>query len=74
MKMSILDLRTILSAGSNVVVDAADMSILDMRSIAMDAKLSGTHVTIRNASLLDPLDCRIVAIAGGKGTVTFDFM
>ena len=73
MKMSVLDLCMVISAGSNVIVDATDMSTLDMRSIASNAKMSGTHVTIRNASLLSLLDCRTIAMAGGKGTVTFDF-
>lgn len=74
MKRSSLELRSLLISGGNLIVDASDFSPLELRSLALAAKSNGSKMTIRNASLLSTLECRSIAIAGGKGTITFDMI
>lgn len=68
-----LDLQSIISSGGSVVVDAGRKTTLDLKSLAIAAKISGTTLILKNASRKTTLDCKVIAIAGGKGTVIFDF-
>lgn len=74
MKKSSLELRSLLISGGNLVVDATSYSPLELRSLAIVAKANGSQITVRNASLLSTLECRSIAIAGGKGTITFEMI
>ena len=71
--MTSFDIRGICISGGNVVVSANNFSSLDLKGIALIAKAHGVRVTIKNASILTPLTCKGIALAGGIGTVTFDF-
>lgn len=72
--MSALEMRSIIVAGGDLIVDAKSMSALELRSLAMIAKTKGSRITIRNASSLSSLESRSIALIGGKGTITFDFV
>lgn len=71
--MTALEIRTILSSGGNVVVDATKFTALELRTMASTAQSNGTKITIRNANTKTALECRGIASAGGTGTVFFDF-
>lgn len=71
--MTALEIRTILSSGGNVTVDASKFTALELRTMASAAHSSGTNITIRNASSKTALECRSIASSGGAGTVNFDF-
>lgn len=74
MKKSSLELRSLLISGGNLIVDATSFSPLELRALAIVAKANGSKITIRNASSLSTLVCRGIAIAGGKGTITFEMI
>ena len=74
MKKSSLELRSLLISGGSLIVDASAYSPLELKSLAIVAKANGSKITIRNASLLSTLECRSIAIAGGKGTITFEMV
>ena len=56
-----------------MIVDASRKTTLDLQSLAIAAKISGTMLILKNASKKTTLDCKSIANAGGKGTVIFDF-
>ena len=70
MKKTSIELRSLLISGGNLIIDASSLSPLELRSLAIVAKANGSHITIRNASQYTTLECRSIAIAGGKGTIT----
>lgn len=74
MKKTSLELRSLLISGGNLVVDATLYSPLELRALAIAAKANGSRISIRNASSLSTLECRNIAIAGGKGTITFEMI
>lgn len=71
--MTALDIKGICMSGGNVVVSANNFSSLDLKGIALTAKAHSVKVTIKNASKLTTLTCKGIALAGGTGTVIFDF-
>ena len=71
--MTPLDLRGICMGGGCVVVSAIQFSPLDLRGIASAAKGHGGKLIIKQATRLSVMSCRSIALAGGEGTVTFDF-
>ena len=73
MKMLTLEIKGICMAGGDVVVNAKDFSIIDLKGIANTAGRYGVKLCIKNASEIPTMSCKGIAMAGGKGTVTFDF-
>lgn len=71
--MTSLELRGICREGGCVVVSAMQFSPLDLRGIATAAKGHGGKLIIKNATRLSAMSCRSIALAGGEGTVIFDF-
>lgn len=69
---SSLELRSIASSGGNLIVDANNMSSLELRSLASTCKQSHTTLTINNASKLSALECRSIASLY-PSNVTFNF-
>lgn len=56
-----------------MIVNATQFSLLDLRGIASAAKGHGGKLLIKQATRLSVMSCRSIALAGGDGTVTFDF-
>ena len=71
--MNTLNLRSVLLSGGNIVVDASKLSPIELRMLAHTAKISGGTILGKKSFLYNALECRNIALAGGKGTVTFDF-
>lgn len=71
--MTTLEIRSILSTGGNVIVDASKFTALELRTMASTAQSKGVKITIHNADSKTALECRGIAAAGGIGTVNFDF-
>lgn len=71
--MTTLDIKGICMSGGNIIVNASNISPLDLKNIALTAKSYGVKVLIKGASKLSPLTCKGIALSGGIGTVTFDF-
>lgn len=73
MKKLTLEIKGICMAGGDVVVNANDYSIIDLKGIAITAGNYGVKMYIKNACDIPALNCKGIAMAGGKGTVIFDF-
>lgn len=73
MKKLTLEIKGICMAGGNVVVNATDYSIIDLKGIAITASHYGVNLCIKKADSIPAISCKGIAMAGGKGTVTFDF-
>lgn len=71
--MLALEIKGICMAGGDVVVDATDFSIFELKGIANTAGRYGVKLYIKKASEIPATSCKGIAMAGGKGTVTFDF-
>lgn len=71
--MTALEIKTLISSGGNVIVDATKFTTLELRTMASDAYSNGVKITIRQAYSKTSLECRDIAFAGGVGTVSFDF-
>ena len=74
MKKTALEIKGICIAGANVIINATDYSVLELKSIVIAAKIAGTRLCIKHSSKLTTLDCKGIANVGEKGTVTFDFV
>jgi hypothetical protein len=72
-KISFRDIQALLFSGGNVIVNAADYSTSELKSIAFTARANTVSVVIRNAKRIPVIDCKSIAFSGGKGTVIFDF-
>ena len=71
--MTSTDLKSILFQGGDIVINADQFPVFEIRSMAFTAKGHGGHIYIKSASKLTVLDCKAIAFSGGRGTVTFDF-
>jgi hypothetical protein len=73
MAHSVMDLRSIASAGGGMILDASKYSCMDLKSIASAAGGMKAQLTLRNLSHLSVLDLRAIASAG-TGCVVLDFL
>lgn len=71
--MTTLDIKGICFAGGNVIVSASELSPIELKSIALTAKECKVGMIVKHAYKLSSLSCKGIALAGGPGTVTFDF-
>lgn len=73
MKKTSLELRSIVSAGGCVVINANDYSTLEMKTIAACTNNNGGQLILQHAVRLSSLECRSIASAGKSGGVMFVF-
>lgn len=71
--MLALEIKGICMAGGDVVINATDFSIIELKGIANTAGRYGVKLYIKKASVIPAMSCKGIAMAGGKGTVIFDF-
>lgn len=72
MKKTIINLKEIAFMGGNVIINARDYSVLQMKEIIFAGKTRGSSVTIRNADRLSTIQCKELAFIN-PNHVTFDF-
>lgn len=70
--MTTSDIRSIITAGGNIILDASKFTSSDLRGIATTASSQNVSLLLKNASKLTTSDLRGIATAG-KHIVTFDF-
>lgn len=70
--MTASDIRSIINAGGNIILDASKYTSSDLRSIATTASSQNVSLLLKNASKHTTSDLRSIATAG-KHVVTFDF-
>jgi hypothetical protein len=70
---SIDDLKAIVSFGGGLVVDAASVSVADLKTLASFAKPVGSQIRIVNAHTMTTDDMKAVA-SFGPGHVTFELL
>lgn len=73
MKKSTLELRSIVSTGGCVVINANNYSTLELKTIAACTNNNGGQLVIQHAIRLSSLECRSIASAGRSGGVVFVF-
>lgn len=69
---SIIQLKEIAQMGGNIIVNANDYSVLQIKELIFVGKRKGISVTIRNAGSLSCAECKQLAFLN-PAYVTFDF-
>lgn len=72
MNKTALEIKQLLFIGGNIIIDANDYTILQMKNFAFVAKSKGASVTIRNAHILNSMQCKAIAFINPTGII-FDF-
>ena len=72
MKFSAMQLKEIAFMGGNVVINADDYTVLQIKEIIFVGKTKGSSVVIKKASVLTALQCKELAFVN-PNHVTFDF-
>lgn len=72
MKFSAMQLKEIAFMGGNVVINADDYTVLQIKEIIFAGKTKGSSVVIKKARALTVLQCKELAFVN-PNHVTFDF-
>ncbi|UFH60472.1 hypothetical protein [Sulfurovum mangrovi] len=67
------ELRTVISVGGNLILDARRYTPSEMRTFVSLAKANNTQITVRNPHKYTASEIRSIASTGANGTVTFDY-
>ncbi|MDK9356705.1 hypothetical protein [Lelliottia wanjuensis] len=68
-----LSLQAVVTIGAGLILDARNHTQLELQALAtISGNRQGSPITLRNASVLTPLNLQALATAS-KGNVIFDF-
>lgn len=70
--MNTIDFCGIAKAGGNITIDAREFNALQLKNIASSGVVTGAQLTIKNAFILNSLQCKQIASAN-PGKVNFCF-
>lgn len=73
MKKSVLELKSIISAGGSIVINAQDYMPLELKSLASSTRINDGKIYIKNAHKLTTLACKNIVLSGNQGNIIFDF-
>lgn len=72
MKLTAMQLKEIAFIGGNVVINADDYTVLQIKEIIFAGKTKGSSIVIKKASVLTAMQCKELAFVN-PNHVTFDF-
>lgn len=72
MKLTINQMKQVVAAGGNLIVDGASITLSQLKSIAAEAAKSNVLITIKNIQILSHEQLKEVA-ALAPGQIFFDF-
>ena len=56
-----------------MIVSVRDYSPLELKTMALATQNNGSRLILKDASVLNGLQCRSIAMSGEKGSVVLDF-
>ncbi len=69
---SVLDIKSIITSGGGMILDAKQFSVIDLKSIANLAAGKQIQIVLKNLQGKSTIDLKSIAFSG-NGYVVFDF-